>query len=167
MYDPSETRLLLSHASPGREGLISQLSLVLKIDLTISAGLHFRYGSSYNEFSVQHDPEAFRAKLEFAKKNFSEIWESVKGQVEGVIDVNQRVLLDHALAVATRVPAIATPTGAANEETAWKNCWNWLVSFSFFPSRFDFVFFSIRFTDVTIFNLSTGIYQMLLMEVWH
>lgn len=86
VYDPSETRLLISHASPGREGLLSQLGLVLKTDLTISAGLHFRYGSSYNEFSVQHDPEAFRSKLEFAKKGFNEIWDSVKGQVEGVIE---------------------------------------------------------------------------------
>jgi hypothetical protein len=43
VYDPTETRLLISHASPGREGLLAQLALVLKADLTISAGLHFRY----------------------------------------------------------------------------------------------------------------------------
>lgn len=42
VYDPSETRLLVSHASPGREGLLAQLGLVLKADLTVSAGLHFR-----------------------------------------------------------------------------------------------------------------------------
>lgn len=43
VYDPTETRVLVSHASPGREGLLAQLALVLKADLTISAGLHFRY----------------------------------------------------------------------------------------------------------------------------
>lgn len=86
VYDPTETRLLISHASPGREGLLNQLCLVLKADLTISAGLHFRYGVSYNEFSVQHDPEAFKAKLEFAKKSFGDVWDTVKGQVEGVIE---------------------------------------------------------------------------------
>lgn len=86
VYDPTETRLLISHASPGREGLISQLCLVLKIDLTISGGLHFRYGSSYNEFSVQHDPEAFKHKLESATKSFNEVWDTVKAQVEGVVE---------------------------------------------------------------------------------
>ena len=86
MYDPSETRLLISHASPGREGLLSQLALVLKADLTVSAGLHFRYGVSYNEFSVQHDPDAFRTKLEAARTAFNEIWEAVRNQVEGVVE---------------------------------------------------------------------------------
>ncbi|GAA5937405.1 hypothetical protein JCM10213_007224 [Rhodosporidiobolus nylandii] len=126
VYDPSETRVLISHASPGREGLLAQLALVLKADLTVSAGLHFRYGVSYNEFSVQHDPEAFRAKLEAAKKAFNDVWDAVKGQVESVVDDNQRLLLQNALAVANRVPASQSLGGiAAIEETAWKNCWNW------------------------------------------
>ncbi|GAA6029753.1 hypothetical protein JCM8097_001032 [Rhodosporidiobolus ruineniae] len=126
VYDPSETRVLISHASPGREGLLAQLALVLKADLTISAGLHFRYGVSYNEFSVQHDPEAFKAKLEAAKRGFNDVWEAVKAQVESVIDDNQRALLTNALAVANRVPASQSLGGGlAVEETAWKNCWNW------------------------------------------
>ncbi|BGP31087.1 hypothetical protein JCM10296v2_002851 [Rhodotorula toruloides] len=127
VYDPSETRILITHASPGREGLISQLALVLKADLTISAGLHFRYGVSYNEFSVQHDPDAFRNKLEASQKSFREIWDNVKGQVESVVDDNQRSLLQNALAVANRIPTSNPPGsgGAAIEETAWKNCWHW------------------------------------------
>lgn len=76
----------MTHASPGREGLISQLALVLKADLTVSASLHFRYGVSYNEFAVLHDPEAFRAKLEAAKRSFNEVWDTVKTQVEGVVE---------------------------------------------------------------------------------
>lgn len=86
MFDPTETRLLVSHASPGREGILSQLCLALKVDLTVSGGLHFRYGSSYNEFSVQHDPEAFRIKLEAAAKGFSEVWDAVKSQVESAVE---------------------------------------------------------------------------------
>ncbi|KAH9808656.1 hypothetical protein DFH28DRAFT_1068366 [Melampsora americana] len=126
VYDPTETRLLISHASPGREGLLSQLALVLKADLSISAGLHFRYGVSYNEFSVQHDQEAFRGKLHHAKSTFTEIWDTVKGQVEAVIDEHQRQLLSNALAVANRVPAPPLPGGGApTEEPAWKNSWNW------------------------------------------
>ncbi|GAA5965750.1 hypothetical protein JCM3765_007331 [Sporobolomyces pararoseus] len=126
VYDPTETRLLITHASPGREGLISQLSLVLKADLTISAGLHFRYGVSYNEFSVTWDPETFKNKLEASRKAFGEVWDAVKTQVEGIVDDNQKALLANALAVANRVPAQAPVQGGpAAEETAWKNCWNW------------------------------------------
>ena len=86
VWDDKETRLLVTHASPGREGLLAQLALVLKADLTISAGLHFRYGVSYNEFSVQHDHDNYRVKLEAAKKAFDEIWQTVQHQVESVIE---------------------------------------------------------------------------------
>lgn len=124
-FDPTETRLLITHASPGREGLLAQLALALKADLTVSAGLHFRYGVSYNEFSVQHDAENYRNKLQHAKHAFGEIWDTVKTQVDAVIDDNQRMLLNNALAVANRVAPTATATGAASEEPAWKNTWNW------------------------------------------
>lgn len=129
VYDPTETRLLVTHASPGREGIIAQLALILKADLTISAGLHFRYASSYNEFSVQGDFEGFRRKLLVGKEGFEKVWESVKAQVDNVIDENQRVLLDKALSVIDRIPPPPNqlqPSGhLPGEEPAWKNCWNW------------------------------------------
>ncbi|KAF9071854.1 hypothetical protein BDP27DRAFT_1382271 [Rhodocollybia butyracea] len=138
VHDPSETRLLITHASPGREGLIAQLALVCKADLTISAGLHFRYSTSWNEFSVLADYEAFRRKLLLGKEAFDKVWESVKTQVDQVVDENQRVLLDKALNVVERIPpppvgSSGAPTGmtaakealAAQDEPAWKNCWNW------------------------------------------
>ncbi|KAF8901742.1 hypothetical protein CPB84DRAFT_1846731 [Gymnopilus junonius] len=129
VFDPSETRLLVTHASPGREGIIAQLALVLKADLTVSAGLHFRYATSYNEFSVQPDFEGFRHKLQLGKDAFDKVWESVKTQVDAVIDDNQRVLLDKALSVVERLPPTQPSSGpgstATGEEPAWKNCWNW------------------------------------------
>jgi hypothetical protein len=129
VFNQTETRLLITHASPGREGILAQLALVLKADLTISAGLHFRYASSYNEFSVQGDFEGFRKKLTDGKEGFEKVWESVKSQVDAVVDDNQRVLLDKALSVVERVPP-AQPHGGPGagplvEEPAWKNCWNW------------------------------------------
>lgn len=124
-YDPTETRLLVTHASPGREGLLMQLALALKADLTISAGLHFRYGVSYNEFSVQSDTEQFRRKLLQSKSAFGEVWDSVRAQVEDVVDDQQRILLNNGLAVTNRAPNAATATGAVHEEPAWKNTWNW------------------------------------------
>ena len=127
VFDATETRLLVTHAAPGREGIISQLALVLKADLTVSAGLHFRYASSYNEFSVQSDFEGLRHKLTLGKDSFDKVWESVKLQVDAVIDDNQRVLLDKALSVVQRIPPVSQPNGAGPvvEEPAWKNCWNW------------------------------------------
>jgi hypothetical protein len=131
VHDPAETRLLLSHASPGREGLIAQLALALKADLTVSAGLHFRYASSYNEFSVQPDFDGFRRKLVSSKESFHRVWDAVRAQVDTAIDAPQRVLLDKFLAVADRVPAAPSAPGAPGastligEEPAWKNCWHW------------------------------------------
>jgi hypothetical protein len=130
VYDPTETRLLITHASPGREGVIASLALVLKADLTISAGLHFRYASSWNEFSVQGDYDGFRNKLRNGKDIFYRVWDSVKSQVDAVIDDHQRVFLDKALSVVDRVPlALGHPAPgggfSGTEESAWKNCWNW------------------------------------------
>lgn len=129
VYDATETRLLVTHASPGREGIIAQLALVVKADLSISAGLHFRYSSSSNEFSVQHDYDAFRRKLIAGKEGFESVWESVKTQVDQVIDEQQRVLLDKALSVIERIPPPANQPGPnghlPGEDPAWKNCWNW------------------------------------------
>ncbi|KAK7057791.1 Ser/Thr protein phosphatase [Favolaschia claudopus] len=120
VFDPTETRLLVTHASAGREGIMAQLALVVKADLTVSAGLHFRYATSYNEFSVQGDFDGFRQKLLNGKEGFDKVWESVKTQVDAVIDEHQRVLLDKALSVIERLPSAAT-----GEDPAWKNCWNW------------------------------------------
>ncbi|KAF8351095.1 Ser/Thr protein phosphatase, partial [Amanita rubescens] len=129
VFDSTETRLLVTHASPGREGIMAQLALLLKADLTISAGLHFRYATSYNEFSVQGDFEGFRHKLTVGKESFDRVWESVKTQVETVVDDHQRILLEKALSVVERIPPSQPSTGpgatATGEEPAWKNCWNW------------------------------------------
>lgn len=35
-YDPSETRVLITHASPGREGLLAQLALTLHVSTLFS-----------------------------------------------------------------------------------------------------------------------------------
>jgi len=86
VYDASETRLLVTHASPGREGLLAQLALAVRADLTVSAGLHFRYASSYNEFSVQEDMDGYRQKLIRGKEGFDKVWQNVKTQVEAVIE---------------------------------------------------------------------------------
>ena len=138
VYDPTETRVFVTHASPAREGLLNQLSVTLKADFSISAGLHFRYGSSYNEFSVNPTLDHYRGKLAASKASFTDVWETVKGEVEPAVAQNeaQKTLLNNALDIVHKMPTVANggnPFGGANpgqagagqvDESAFKNMWN-------------------------------------------
>ena len=140
VYDPSETRIFITHASPAREGILNQLSVTLKADFSISAGLHFRYGSSYNEFSVNPTLDHYRGKLAASKASFNDVWETVKGEVQPAISQNeaQQNLLQNALGIVDKMPSTALggnpfggPVGGANaagvgqvDESAFKNMWN-------------------------------------------
>ena len=138
VYDPSETRVFLTHASPARDGILNQLSVVLKADFSISAGLHFRYGSSYNEFSVNPSLDHYRGKLAASKASFNDVWETVKTDVEQAIESNQshKALLQQALEIVDKMPTSANggnpfggPVGGAPgsgqvDESAFKNMWN-------------------------------------------
>ncbi|KAF9970005.1 hypothetical protein BGZ73_007414 [Actinomortierella ambigua] len=123
VFDATETRILVTHASPGREAILAQLALVLKVDFTISAGLHFRYGISYNEFGVQGDQELYRNKLVNSQKNFMDLWDSIKAQVKTHVSEEQQVLLDNCLSVVNRLPAAGNLPGD-KDEAAFKNTWN-------------------------------------------
>jgi hypothetical protein len=140
VYDPTETRIFITHASPAREGILNQLSVTLKADFSISAGLHFRYGSSYNEFSVNPTLDHYRGKLAASKASFNDVWETVKSEVQPAIAQNeaQQNLLNNALGIVEKMPATAHggnpfggPVGGSNaaavgqvDESAFKNMWN-------------------------------------------
>ncbi|KAF4595761.1 putative nucleolar rRNA processing protein GAR1 [Ophiocordyceps camponoti-floridani] len=138
VYDPTETRIFITHASPAREGILNQLSVTLKADFSISAGLHFRYGSSYNEFSVNPTLDHYRGKLAASKASFNDVWETVKGEVEPAIQSNeaQQNLLKNALQIVEKMPTTAAggnPFGGPVagqaalgqvDESAFKNMWN-------------------------------------------
>lgn len=134
VYDPTETRVLVTHASPAREGLLNQLSVTLKADFSISAGLHFRYGSSYNEFSVNPSLDHYRGKLSASKTQFNDVWETVRHEVEPAVSENeaQHKLLQLAVQLVEKMPAGASggnPFGGGQpngqvDESAFKNMWN-------------------------------------------
>jgi predicted DNA-binding WGR domain protein len=138
VYDIAETRIFLTHASPAREGMLNQLSVTLKADFSISAGLHFRYGSSYNEFSVNPTLDHYRGKLAASKASFQDVWETVRTEVEQAILQNdsQKTLLENALDIVDRMPTVANggnpfggPVGGTTgvgqvDEMAFKNMWN-------------------------------------------
>lgn len=138
VYDPTETRVFVTHASPAREGLLNQLSVSLKADFSVSAGLHFRYGSSYNEFSVNPTLDHYRGKLAASKASFNDVWDTVKSEVEPAVQQNdtQQSLLDNALEIVSKMPSVANGgnpfggpvpgqgAGGVVDESAFKNMWN-------------------------------------------
>jgi hypothetical protein len=138
VYDPSETRIFLTHASPARDGILNQLSVTLKADFSISAGLHFRYGSSYNEFSVNPSLDHYRGKLAASKASFNDVWETVRMDVEQAIEnnPNHKTLLSSALEIVEKMPstanggnpfggpAVGGPGSGQVDESAFKNMWN-------------------------------------------
>ena len=139
VYDPTETRIFVTYSSPAREGLLNQLAVTLKADFSISAGLHFRYGSSYNEFSVNPTLDHFRGKLVSSKASFNDVWETVKGEVLSAVQQNeaQQALLNNALDVVEKMPtssksgnpfggpASNTAPGAGQvDESAFTSMWN-------------------------------------------
>ncbi|KAL6233109.1 hypothetical protein BDW75DRAFT_252224 [Aspergillus navahoensis] len=154
VYDPSETRIFVTHASPAREGMLNQLSVTLKADFSISAGLHFRYGSSYNEFSVNPSLDHYRGKLAASKASFNDVWETVRGEVESAISQNdaQKTLLENALGVVEKMPSVASggnpfggPTNPGSgtgqvDESAFKNMWN----FNLADAAFGFLVLEIE-----------------------
>ena len=138
VYDPTETRVFITHASPAREGLLNQIAVTLKADFSISAGLHFRYGSSYNEFSVNPTLDHYRGKLAASKASFNDVWETVKSEVEPAVSQNeaQQTLLTNALDIVHKMPSVANGgnpfggpvagqgAGGGVDESAFKNMWN-------------------------------------------
>ncbi|KIW04416.1 uncharacterized protein PV09_04690 [Verruconis gallopava] len=136
VYDPTETRIFITHASPAREGLLNQLSVTLKADFSISAGLHFRYGSSYNEFSVNPTLDHYRGKLAASHASFDDVWQTVKNEVEPAVEDNesQKRLLSYALDLVSKMPQVANggnpfggqsaPGSGTIDESAFKNMWN-------------------------------------------
>ncbi|KAG2205116.1 hypothetical protein INT47_002210 [Mucor saturninus] len=132
VYDTSETRVLVTHASPGREGLLAQLALTLHADFTISAGLHFRYNIAYNEFACQPEIDHFRNRLIQSQQQFMQLWDAIKEQVEDSVDEHQYALLRNALNVVNRIPpSLLEMEGSDKSEASWerdelayKNMWN-------------------------------------------
>lgn len=140
VFDQTETRVFVTHASPTREGLLNQLSVTLKADFSISAGLHFRYGSSYNEFSVNPTLDHYRGKLAASKASFNDVWETVKAEVEPAVaeTESQQKLLNYALDIVHKMPSVAnggSPFGGGGgqaqapgsgqvDEIAFKTLWN-------------------------------------------
>ncbi|KAK9386449.1 hypothetical protein V1515DRAFT_604646 [Lipomyces mesembrius] len=132
VFDETETRILVTHASPAREGILAQLALSIKADFSISGGLHFRYGCSYNEFAVNPTYDYFRGKLAGARAQFMDVWDIVKGEVQPVIANNatQKQLIENALNMIEKMPTSAqagSEREMEREETAnigFRNMWH-------------------------------------------
>lgn len=129
-FSPQEVRLFVCHPCPSREGLLAQLALSLRADFTVSSGLHFIYGSSFNEFSTGPTFDYFRGKLAAARAAFMDVWDTVRDQVMPLVEgePKQKQLLQNCLDVIERMPTSSTGGGSssANEYllTAFRSMWN-------------------------------------------
>lgn len=120
VYDPTETRVLITSAPISRFGLLSLLALAVKADLTISCGLHFRYPASLNDFAVHGDFESYRTKLVAARDSFIGVYDVVKDRVESSLNEHQHVLLKKVLAMVQKSPTA--------DDNTWTNTWHWVLA---------------------------------------
>lgn len=104
----TQVKIMLSHPSPSREGLLAHLSVFLKMDYTISNGLHFLYPSSFNELSICPNFEFYKLKFSDARSQLSSIWVQVQNTIEKVVESEPRLqdLLSTALTCFDRIPVI-------------------------------------------------------------
>ncbi|EPY54253.1 fungal protein [Schizosaccharomyces cryophilus OY26] len=152
--DREETRIFVTHHPIGREGVFCQLATVLQADLTLSAGLHFRYGASYNEFSVNPNPEHYLQKLSAGRAQFMEVWETVKSEVERMVTPDQQHLVNNVTRLVSRMPD-ATNSYAMNNMlpgTALKNLWN----FNLLDASFGWNVFVVENGHVQVESKSFG-----------
>ena len=131
-FDASEIRIFVCHPCPSREALLLQLALSLRADFTISSGLHFIYGSSFNEYSVNATFDQFKHKLSVARHQFMEIWDVVKKQVTTLVEnePKQKLLLNTCLDVIEKMPSSNKPSQGDDNTNeyllaAYRNMWNY------------------------------------------
>ncbi|ORY23528.1 hypothetical protein BCR39DRAFT_561900 [Naematelia encephala] len=145
VFDPTETRMLITSAPISRNGLLTQLANTVKADLTVSSGLHFRYPASFNEFSIHGDFESYVAKLSAARDTFQGVYNSVKDKVDQSLSEQQHVLLRKALAVVQKTPDI--------DDGTWTSSWHWVLS----DASCGYVLFSITDGRVSAESKSNGL----------
>lgn len=109
-YSPQDVRIMITHPSPSREGLLGHLAVVTKMDYTISNGLHFLYPSSFNELSICPNFEFYKSKFSEARNQLSNIWINVAKTVEQIVSNNEHLtnLLNIGLSTFDKIPVIST-----------------------------------------------------------
>lgn len=133
-FDASEIRIFVCHPPVAREGLLAQLAVSLRADYTVSSGLHFIYGSSFNEFSVLPSVDHYRGILAAARKQFLVVWNAVKSQLLDLVetDSKQKSLLLTAVNTFEAMPSSSSSVSASSETasedsyliTAHRNMWH-------------------------------------------
>jgi len=107
-YSSQDVRIMITHSSPSRDGLLGHLAVVTKMDYTISNGLHFLYPSSFNELTICPNFEFYKSKFSEARNQLSSIWINVSKTVEQIISTNEHLikLLNISLSTFDKIPVI-------------------------------------------------------------
>ena len=95
--------------------------LTSQADFTVSAGLHFRYGTSYNDFSVNPNLDHFRNRLTASRSAFSDVWDTVKPEVLPIVQPPQKKLIDNVLQI---IEMASNNERGITDEVGFKNLWN-------------------------------------------
>ncbi|ODQ68182.1 hypothetical protein NADFUDRAFT_81219 [Nadsonia fulvescens var. elongata DSM 6958] len=105
-YQAQEIRIMITHPSPSREYLLNQIALRLRVDFTLSSGLHFFYGQSFNEYSINPSYTTYLLKLALARQEFDDIWSIVKNGYEKLLDAHSlnQAYLDEVLRLVGKMP---------------------------------------------------------------
>lgn len=158
-FDPTEIRVFVSHPPPAREGLLAQLALSLKADFTISSGLHFIYGSSFNEFSVLPSFDHFKGILAASRAQFMEVWNAVKVQLLELVqsEPKQQQLLMTAIDVFEAMPSTANkPESDAQSESYLENAHKSMWHFNLCDSAYGALVLKIVNGKVATESYSDG-----------
>ncbi|ORX34900.1 hypothetical protein BD324DRAFT_633119 [Kockovaella imperatae] len=121
VFDPSETRILIASAPVTRNGLLTLIANTLRVDITISGGLHFRYPVSLNQYSIHTDHEEYKRRLASARDSFQAVYNQVKGSIEASMNGTQQDLLKKALMATSRI------VDDYNKDESWTNTWHWVL----------------------------------------
>src|SRR5947207_14842143 len=99
----------------------------------ISVGLHFRYETSYNNFSVNPNLDRFRNRFAVSCTSLFDAWESVKFEVLLIVQTQEKKFIHNVLWIIEM--AISGGRGSMNG-IGFKNLWNFNLSDVNFGSLF-------------------------------
>eukprot|EP01137_Pigoraptor_chileana_P018295 Opistho-2@77557 len=100
---PEDTKILVTHASPSREPLISLLAALLKADFSLSASTSAGHVLSYSDIAVGDPAEADR-RQSHARSEVLALWNQVKDTIAGFCSEEQMRLFKLALRLTEPCP---------------------------------------------------------------
>lgn len=103
--DPNEVRVLVCHVPPGKEGLVNQIAMALKVDFTITGALHGKFPHCYTDFSVRTLAN-YLEHTSLARMELPRLWKHIQDTI-GVDKINSSdfAAIERVMSVVQKVPS--------------------------------------------------------------